>query len=115
MMHRSEAQINTQDDFSNIELPRLRELHEHGKSVLKYTRAEAQRVACLLSEVNYWMRKFASIMDAHADLVGRHSELLLKHDIAVSRNLGGGQTILDNMMLKRELALYQVPMAEESP
>lgn len=92
----------------DAELSDLQKLHEHGKSALGYTRTEAQRSVCLLSEVNYWMRKFASIVDAHTDLLAKHSELLLKHDIMVSRNLGDGRTLLDNFILKEELASLQL-------
>lgn len=61
------------------------------------------------------MRKFVGMMHDHANLMEKHNELLLKHDIAISRNLGDGWTILDNITLKKKLVFYQLQMAEEAP
>lgn len=55
------------------------------------------------------------MMHDHANLMEKHNELLLKHDIAISRNLGDGWTILDNITLKKKLVFYQLQMAEEAP
>lgn len=87
----------------------LQRLQECRTPVLERMRAETLEVARLSQELKYWMRKVAIMMDSQAALLGQHLEILLKYDIVASRHLGDGKMILNNMMLKEKLALYQPP------